>query len=118
MGLFTTTQKLNWVALESEQQLQELLSSSESALIFKHSTRCGISRSVLSQFERELEEKEGFTLYFLDLLNFRNLSDSIAEKTNVRHESPQVLLIQDGKIRYQASHESINAHYINSLNHE
>jgi len=103
--------KVHWIALTSEEQLEEILKESYNLpiAIFKHSSRCGISRMVLKSFERDysLDESQ-MKLYFLDLLNFRNISNKIAAKFNVYHQSPQLLIIKDGVVIWYASHETIN----------
>lgn len=86
-------------------------SQEKTVVIFKHSTRCGISRMVLRNFENEFNEKESDTykLYFLDLLARRDISDEIARRFKVQHESPQLIIIRDGKVVHHASHHSIKA---------
>jgi bacillithiol system protein YtxJ len=101
-----------WHALTSEGQVDEIaLASSETpALIFKHSTRCSISSMALSRFERQWGAKDQeITLYFLDLLKFRDVSNYVSTKFNVVHESPQTLLIKGGRCVYSSSHNAIDA---------
>lgn len=47
--------------------------------------------------------------YFLDLIRYRSISDQIAEEFNVRHQSPQVIVLRDGQVIYHTSHHLINA---------
>lgn len=78
--------------------------------IFKHSTRCSISRFVWNQFQKEYDiPNDKIELYFLDLLAHRSISDEVAQKFNVVHQSPQLIVIKDGKVVFSASHEDINA---------
>ena len=104
-------QEVPWKALTEEVQLEKLESQSrdKTIAIFKHSTRCGISRMVLNNFERnyDLHEEEDLELYFLDLLANRDISNKVADKFNVRHESPQILIIKNGEVVHHASHQSI-----------
>ncbi len=101
-----------WNKLESEEQLEQLKSGSgeTKVLIFKHSTRCPISSMALDRLERSWknEEMQSVSPYFLDLIALRNVSSKTAEIFNVQHESPQVLLIENGKCIYNASHMGIN----------
>jgi bacillithiol system protein YtxJ len=53
------------------------------------------------------QQPENIDFYILDLINNRSLSNKLAEEFNVWHESPQVLLIQDGKCTYDESHTAI-----------
>lgn len=103
--------KINWIPLTDIGQLNEIISSSNEkpAMIFKHSTRCIVSRTVLKQFEKEFESEEQVDTYFLDLLEHRDISNEIASRFGVYHQSPQLLLIKDGKSVYDVSHDAIDA---------
>jgi bacillithiol system protein YtxJ len=105
------TGKIDWCLLNDVAQLNEIIVASKTKpiIIFKHSTRCSISRMVLKQFENEFDLQENVTPYYLDLLNFRDISNGIAIKFNVIHQSPQILLIKDGVCTYSITHENINA---------
>lgn len=99
-----------WKSLTSASQLDEIveLSKTKTVLIFKHSTRCGISRMVLSRFEEnQLDNQEEKVFYYLDLLNFRTISDEIAARFQVFHQSPQLLVIKNGTCVSQGSHYEI-----------
>ena len=105
------TKLVPWIALNSIEHLKEIeaKSATKTQVIFKHSTRCGISRMVLSQFEKDLDTSStNLDLHFLDLLNHRDISNAIAERFNVVHESPQLLIIKNGIAVSNASHGSIN----------
>jgi bacillithiol system protein YtxJ len=103
--------KVNWIPLTLMGQLDEIiaLSSEKPAVIFKHSTRCSVSRMALKQFENEYNLGDTVDAYFLDLLEHRDISNEIAARFNVYHQSPQLLLIQDGKSVYDVSHSDIDA---------
>ena len=75
--------------------------------IFKHSTRCSISKMVLSRFE-STNDSASLSVYLLDLLNYRDLSNQIADDFSVKHESPQLLVIKDSECHTHSSHTSIN----------
>ncbi|PCH49201.1 MAG: cytosolic protein [Flavobacteriaceae bacterium] len=103
--------KINWLPLTESSPLEAIISASKTKpmLIFKHSTRCGISRMVLKSFERNYNlEDTAIDLYFLDLLNFRALSNQISKKLNVYHQSPQILVIKNEQVIYHDSHYSIS----------
>ncbi|WP_294818296.1 bacillithiol system redox-active protein YtxJ [uncultured Flavobacterium sp.] len=103
---------VKWNDLTSMQQLDEIISESAEVpvIIFKHSTRCGISRMALNGFEREYAiENENAKPYLLDLLQHRDISNEIAARFRVMHQSPQLLVIKDGKAVYDASHGDIDA---------
>jgi bacillithiol system protein YtxJ len=102
---------LPWIPLNAIQQLDLIKekSSTKTQIIFKHSTRCGISRMVMSQFvdAYDFTEKDA-DLYFLDLLNFREISNEVGYKFQVMHQSPQLLVIKNGVAVAHESHGAIN----------
>jgi bacillithiol system protein YtxJ len=103
---------MNWIKLESENQLSEIQEKSrvENILIFKHSTRCSISRATLDRLERnwKQEDVKNVQPYFLDLIANREVSNQVSKNFNVEHESPQVLLIRNGQSVYNRSHFDID----------
>lgn len=103
--------KINWTELTDLEQLNEIitLSSEKPVAIFKHSTRCSVSRMALKQFENEFDSADKVTPYFLDLIAYREVSNEIAHRFGVQHQSPQLILIKDGKTIYNASHSDIDA---------
>ena len=121
MGLFnvfgnndnkgTESSKINWNALTALQQLNEISeeSNQKPVVIFKHSTRCSISRMALKQFENNFNLHDEVKPYFLDLIEHRDVSNEIANRFEVVHQSPQILLIKDGKSVYDVSHDGIDA---------
>jgi bacillithiol system protein YtxJ len=103
--------KINWNELTDLGQLNEIIfiSNEKPVAIFKHSTRCSVSRMALKQFENEFNSSDKVTPYFLDLIAHRDISNAIAHQFGVTHESPQLLLIKDGKAIYNVSHSDIDA---------
>ena len=102
---------MDWLSLTSEEQLNEIKANdSRPSVIFKHSTRCSISATALSRLERSWnkQEVEGIDFYFLDLLSYRPVSSKIEDLFGVQHQSPQVLVIQNGACTYNASHLGIS----------
>jgi bacillithiol system protein YtxJ len=103
---------MNWNKLETTEQLNEIRLNSKEyfILIFKHSTRCSISRAALDRFERNWKEEEMREVkpYYLDLITYREISNRIAEDFSVQHESPQVLIIRNGVSVYDRSHLDID----------
>ena len=102
---------MEWKELTEQFQLEQLKTQSEDqpVLIFKHSTRCSISRFALKQFESEFDLHDKIAPYYLDLLNHRDISNEIAIQFNVQHQSPQILLLKDRVVVYHTSHENIDA---------
>ncbi len=103
---------MNWVQLTDIEQLSAINqeSKNQTVLIFKHSTSCSTSATALARLERKwnLDELSEIKTYFLNLLRYRSLSNAIADAYQVEHESPQVLLIQDGQCVYHESHWGIS----------
>lgn len=102
---------LSWIPLNELPQLDTIQSKSttKTQVIFKHSARCGISRMVMNQFvdSYNLTEKD-LDLYYLDLISYRNVSNEISNRFQVRHESPQLLVIKNGIAVVHDSHGAIN----------
>lgn len=104
---------MNYIDLKEESQLEELSTQSKNlpngVLIFKHSTRCAISSMALNRFRRGWDlPQEELPVYYLDLIRYREVSNKVSEKFEVQHESPQVLLIRNGKCVHTASHNAIS----------
>jgi len=103
---------MQWTKLTDLHQLDDISkeSTQKAILIFKHSTQCSTSRAILDRLERHWKEDEMTSVkpYFLDLIRYRQISNTIAEKFNVEHESPQVLIVQSDKTIYHQSHMGIN----------
>jgi len=106
----------NWKTLDSEAQLKEIINGSyeRPAMIFKHSTTCGISAGAKDRLESNWNiDPEKMDFYYLDLLNHRPISNLIAETLDVIHQSPQVILIKDGAAVYNTSHHAIDPQAVN-----
>ena len=103
---------MNWNKLTSEEQIDQVITESASrpVLLFKHSTSCSISSMALDRLLRnwKTEDSAKISPYYLDLIAFRSLSNLIAQRFGIPHESPQVLLIQKGKVTYHESHYGIS----------
>lgn len=105
---------MNWNKLESISDLLNLINLSKTYpdkyyLIFKHSTRCPVSAMSLNRLEKNwLLINNQIQPYFLDLIQYRSVSNQIENLLGVRHESPQILLIKNGKCIYNESHHLIS----------
>jgi bacillithiol system protein YtxJ len=101
---------MNWIDLTSENQLSDIIAISQTqpVVIFKHSTRCSISVAAKGRLERNWNFSEHeITAFYLDLLNYRDISKKIADNFQVYHESPQLLLIKNGECTYSETHSGI-----------
>ncbi|MBF8150566.1 bacillithiol system redox-active protein YtxJ [Winogradskyella sp. F6397] len=101
---------LPWQVLSEVSQLDTIAekSNSKTQLIFKHSTRCGISSMVMKQFVSAYDLETNADLYYLDLLNYRDVSSEVGYKFQVMHQSPQLLVIKNGVVVAHASHGAVN----------
>ncbi|EMR01004.1 bacillithiol system protein YtxJ [Cesiribacter andamanensis AMV16] len=103
---------MKWNTLDSVEELEQLKQKShqQPIIIFKHSTRCPISHMALSWFERSWngEEMGAAEPWYLDLIQYRPVSSQVAAEFGVQHESPQLLLIEQGRCTYHRSHSNIS----------
>lgn len=86
-------------------------STAEPVLLFKHSTQCPISARAaarLSEFKDEMGE-EAPKIYWLKVIESRPVSNDVASRLGVKHESPQIILIENAKAVWDASHDAITA---------
>ena len=100
-----------WKYIKSEEDLNKAVAESfnKKTAIFKHSTRCFISKTVLRNFENEVRNSDkDISYFFLDLLEHRDLSNKIADDFDVIHQSPQLIILENGKAVKDASHQSIS----------
>lgn len=100
---------INWVLLDDNSKLLKAIEESftKDVVIFKHSTTCSISLMAKRRLEEDWDDLENVIPYYLDLKSFRSISDEVAERFSVHHESPQILLIRKGDCIYDASHFDI-----------
>lgn len=99
---------MNWYSLENESDLNRIKEKSFETpqVIFKHSTRCSISAMAKGRLDAAVKV-EGLEFHYLDLIRFRDLSNEIAARFHVHHESPQTLLIKNGECILDQSHWEI-----------
>ncbi len=100
---------MEWIPLTAEAQLQDisLKSETKAQVIFKHSVRCSISAMAMQRLKRGTLPDD-LDFYYLDLISYRALSGKVAERFNVQHESPQILIIRNGVCVYDESHMGIS----------
>jgi bacillithiol system protein YtxJ len=100
-----------WNTLDNLNQIEAIKERSFTVpcLLFKHSTRCEISSIAKFRLEQNWDILDNaIEPYHLDLIAHRNISSFLAETFEIHHESPQVLLIQNGECTYDASHLDIS----------
>lgn len=108
--------KMNWNQLTAINQLDliDQESATKPIMLFKHSTRCSISDAALGRMERKWKNENSTVLkpYYLDLIAHRDISNAIAERYGVIHESPQALVISNGKCVFSQTHMGISLNEI------
>ncbi|CAA6798745.1 MAG: Pyridoxamine 5'-phosphate oxidase (EC [uncultured Aureispira sp.] len=110
-----TSNQMKWKELNSINDLETALKASheQPVALFKHSTRCSVSLMAKKSVERFWDLD--IDAYYLDLIAHRDVSNSIAEQLEVQHQSPQMVLVKDGKAIYNASHGSIDVDAMGEL---
>lgn len=94
-------------------QLQEALARSEQTAIaiFKHSTVCPISAAAHREVARYLEEAGPAAppFYLVKVIESRPISNEIAARLKVPHQSPQLILVKCKDAYHNMSHGKITA---------
>jgi bacillithiol system protein YtxJ len=111
------TMPADWHILDTIEQLATIQKESfnQDVVLFKHSTTCGISAAAKNRLEMDWTHLNGTPkFYYLDLLSHRPVSNAIAENFKVVHQSPQIILLRNGKAVYSTSHHRISIADINS----
>ena len=85
-------------------------------VLFKHSTSCPISAGALRHYQEFVLEHRGLARFtFLDLIAHRDVSDAIAERLDIVHESPQAIVLRDGGVKGVLSHTEIRKEALGEL---
>jgi bacillithiol system protein YtxJ len=93
-------------------ELDELLAESRQRplLLFKHTYSCGVSAEALDELVDHLKQKTGDARYALvTVQTHREISNAVASRLGIRHETPQALLVRDGQVVWSASHFRVTA---------
>lgn len=99
------------VTIQSEAQLNEVLGShaGEDVVIFKHSTQCPISAAAYEEVVK-FEKENHAPIYLIRVIEERSVSNYFASTYGVKHQSPQAIVLRDGKVHWHASHWNITAY--------
>jgi bacillithiol system protein YtxJ len=101
---------MKWIIIDSADKIYEAedLSRTERVLIFKFSHLCSISHVMKMLLQREWHEGEmRMKTYIVNVIDNHELSKDIADRFKVKHESPQVIILEKGKAVYNASHGQV-----------
>jgi len=98
------------IRFQEQEKYDSILQKSDEKpqLIYKHSHRCSVSfmaKQQLEKFTKEISDKAN--LFMIDVIHQRDLSNAIASQLNVRHESPQVIILKDQEVIWKGSHWQI-----------
>jgi len=110
-----TPARFVWNEITTPEHVDKLIEKSEQkpVVFFKHSGRCNISAMALNRFEDYAKEiDENSYLFMIDVVNHRPASLHAAEKLGVVHQSPQILVLYQGKAIYDNSHGSIDGRHV------
>ena len=101
----------NWNQIKTTKDVENIITKSATVtqIIFKDSTHCGISAYAKSRIVDGYEHLEGKADFnYLDLLTYRSVSNYIADRLDVIHQSPQIIVVKDGKATHSVTHHSID----------
>lgn len=97
-----------FIRIDQEADLEAALGR-DRAMLFKHSTACPISGMAHQEVMDFMEEHPEVPVYLVNVLAQGELSRGVAERLEIRHASPQAILLVQGKPVWHASHSSITA---------
>lgn len=99
-----------WKTLNSDEDWGNAVAASHDTpiVVFKHSTRCSVSRMALKIIEQQWDLPDKIDAYLLDLLSNRNISNAVENEMKVQHQSPQLMCIRDGKCVFHSNHGNID----------
>jgi bacillithiol system protein YtxJ len=103
--------KANFTEINTTEQLDSLFeqSNEKPIVLFKHSLTCPISAGVYQEVSNADAD-----INIIIMQKARNVSEAVAEKTGIRHESPQAIILKDGKVVYHAAHYDVTAEDVES----
>ena len=100
-----------FIRLDRPEQMDQLVERSftQPVIIFKHSPACGTSVYAFDELDGYRQDPAALDVYLVDVLRSRSLSQAIAARFKLHHQSPQLLLIVDGKVAWHTSHFGVSA---------
>lgn len=98
--------------LTTYEQFQDLLTNQSDWILFKHSPTCSISGTAYKEVEKSIDELNLNNIYQLDVLHTEDLKYKIADDLMIKHESPQIIVFQNTKVKAHANHRSVTQAWI------
>lgn len=107
----------NWSEITSIDQISNIVADSHESpqLIYKHSTRCNLSSTIYDHLRNWDLKKKVVAIHYLDLIAYRQVSDYIEKQFGILHESPQVIILHNGKPVYDEDHYRIKGEKIEEV---
>ena len=102
-------ERMRWI--KDERDVGRLFKA-DLALLYKHSPTCGVCSAALGEVEAFMRAHPDADVYALDVLTQRDLSQEVAARTGITHESPQIIIFRDGRALWSDSHYGITAEAI------
>ena len=106
--------ELGLTTLRNLTELERVLTDSHQrpVVLFKHSYTCGVSAEALDELRTHIDEHlpslpAGYAM--VTVQTHREVSNTISERLGIRHETPQAILVRDGRVIWSASHFRVNA---------
>ena len=93
--------------IDTLDQFEDLIKQEDKFFLLKHSLTCPISHAAYQEYEKYAGGDQSIPTYYLAVQEARPLSNQVAEKFEIKHESPQALLIKNGEAVWNASHWKI-----------
>ncbi|GGM88426.1 thioredoxin family protein [Dyadobacter beijingensis] len=101
---------MNWLTINSEEEVDQIYQSADYAIIYKHSPRCMTSLMAYRQLKSDVNAASDvqIPIYYVDVIQNRKESMAIANNFGIVHQSPQILVVKNGECLYDASHEDVS----------
>jgi len=93
--------------IDTIEQFEDLMKTEGKFYLLKHSLTCPISHAAYKEYEKFAGNNEEIPTYYIAVQDSRPLSTAIAERFEIKHESPQAILFSEGKPLWNASHWKI-----------
>ncbi|GAB4374655.1 MAG: bacillithiol system redox-active protein YtxJ [Salibacteraceae bacterium] len=108
------TLPVNWIGMKAPEDVDRAIAASkeQQVAIFKHSTRCGISSTAYNRLSTVADSGNSVPVFFIDVILHRDISNLVENRLGVKHESPQLLLLRNGKVEEHFSHLAIEGSQI------
>ncbi len=107
--------RTHWVEITSTDAIERIIhrSNRKPQFIFKHSTRCPVSSQAYSEVSSVTDAIcDDVEINYVDVISYRAVSREIAKLLDIEHESPQIILVENNKVVWNASHFDIEAEAI------